>query len=141
MLRVSACAFLLVMAVAACGGDETDPIRLGRSTYGDICSVCHGKAGEGGVGPALSTVTEVWPFCDDQVEWITLGSEGWKATHGGTYGATAREVKGGMPAHGESLSEDEIRMVAAFERVQYGGADREATLADCGVATQPAPTP
>jgi hypothetical protein len=43
-------------------------------------------------------------------------------------------------ARGESPSEDETRMVAAFERVQYGGADREATLEDCDLAGDPGPT-
>lgn len=135
MLRHVTLCLLIAAILAACGGEETDPFRRGRSIYGDVCSTCHGQAGQGGVGPALDTVTEVWPECADQVEWITLGSEGWRSAHGDTYGAVAREIKGGMPAQGESLSDEEIRMVAAFERIQYGGADHEATLAECGIDT------
>lgn len=136
MLRHLALLLLVaVTLVASCGGEETDPFRRGRSIYGNVCSTCHGQAGEGGVGPALDTVTQFWPGCADQVEWITLGSEGWRSAHGDTYGAVAREIKGGMPAQGENLTTEEIRAVAAFERIQYGGADREATLAECGVAT------
>lgn len=135
MLRHLTLAVLFAVALAACGGEETDPFRLGRSTYGNVCAACHGQAGQGGVGPALDNVLEVWPDCADQVEWITIGSEGWLAAHGDTYGATAREVEGGMPAQGGSLSDQEIRRVAAFQRIQYGGADLETTFTACGVTT------
>lgn len=135
MVRYVAGFVLIAVMLTSCGGEETDPLHRGRSIYGNVCSTCHGQAGGGGVGPALDTVTEVWPACADQVEWITLGSDGWKAAHGDTYGAVDREVKGGMPAQGKAFSDEEIRMVAAFERIQYGGADQDSTLADCGVDT------
>lgn len=124
----------LLVLLAACGGQTSpDPLRQGRSIYADTCSVCHGSSGQGGVGPALGQVVATWPDCADQVEWIGLGSDGWKARHGDTYGATGKPVKGGMPAQGDSLTVAEQRLVAAFERVSYGGMARDDALAACEV--------
>jgi mono/diheme cytochrome c family protein len=137
--RAVAVVTALWVVLSACGGSESggaagaDPLREGRSLYGDACSVCHGPRGEGGVGPSLEAVVETWPDCDSQVEWISLGSEGWRAAYGDTYGASAAPVEGGMPAQGDQMTGAEIRRVAAFERVEYGGQDRAAALADCGI--------
>lgn len=125
---------LLLLMLVGCGGESTpDPLRQGRSIYADTCSVCHGSRGQGGVGPALDQVTATWPDCAEQIEWIALGSDGWKDRHGDTYGATAKPVKGGMPAQGDDLTLAEQRLVATFERVTYGGAPREEALDGCGV--------
>ena len=130
--RIVAVAFLVLVAGCS-GGSDSDALREGRSVYGDVCSACHGSAGQGGVGPALSSVLDTWPDCDDHIEWITLGSEGWRSSHGDTYGAGDRPLKGGMPAQGDALTQDEIRLVAAFQRVTYGGQPRDEALADCGI--------
>lgn len=130
--------FLVMLALAAmlvaCGG-ETSPqaITDGRSIYADRCSACHGSSGRGGVGPDLSTVTEVWRSCSEQIEWVTLGSIEWQETYGDTYGATNRPLIGGMPGHRELLTATEIASVVAFERVTYGGGDRASVLEDCGL--------
>ena len=125
------------MAIIAvgCGAGEATPasLRAGRSIYADQCSVCHGNRGQGGVGPSLSEVRETWPDCDDHQEWIALGSEGWKTEHGPTYGADDSPITEVMPGQAESLTPIEIAMVAAFERVEYGGGDAVAELAACGV--------
>ncbi len=127
----------VLLLLVACGGESApDPLRQGRSIYADTCSVCHGSRGQGGVGPALDQVTATWPDCARQVEWIALGSDGWRARHGDVYGATAKPVEGGMPAQ-DSLTDAEQRLVAAFERVTYGGMDREEALAACGVEGRP----
>ncbi len=136
MFRLTRLLPLLLVAVIAAGcapSDQPEALRQGRSTYGDVCSVCHGASGEGGVGPALDDVTETWPRCADQVEWIALGSEGWRAEHGETYGATDKPVAGGMPAHGDQLTVEEMRRVAAFERSAYGGVETETALDQCAV--------
>lgn len=127
--------FVTLLAIA-CAPQEGTPeaLRTGRGVYGDNCSACHGNAGQGGVGPSLSNVLNTWPSCDDQKEWISIGSEGWKETYGPTYGANNAEIKTKMPAHGDKLSPDEIAAVAAFERVQYGGGDVETELAACGIS-------
>ena len=126
---------VLTLVLTACGSDggDGDVLRQGRSVYGDTCSVCHGNRGQGGVGPALDTVLETWPDCENQIAWIALGSEGWRAAHGESYGAGSRPVTGGMPAQGDQLSDREIRLVAAFQRIEYGGQDRDEALAACGV--------
>ncbi len=127
---------LVVVAVIAAGcapSDQPDALRQGRSTYGDVCSVCHGARGQGSVGPALENLTETWPLCTDQVEWIALGSEGWRTQHGETYGAPNKPVAGGMPAHADQLTVEEMRRVAAFERAEYSGLEPETALKQCEV--------
>jgi len=133
--RIIATLLLVPALVAACssGTSDTGPLRQGRSIYGAWCSRCHGNAGQGGTGPSLAGVLTTWPECADHIEWVTLGSGGWRAAHGDTYGATAKPVKGGMPEHESKLTLDERRLVATFERVTYGGADAAEALADCGV--------
>jgi len=101
--------------------------------YGNVCSACHGNSGQGGVGPSLAGVTETFPSCDDQIEWISLGSDNWKQIYGEVYGAPGNPVEGGMPSHAESLSPQEIAAVAAWERATYGGITVEAAIAQCGI--------
>ncbi|HSG78258.1 MAG TPA: cytochrome c [Acidimicrobiia bacterium] len=131
---------LVVAVVAACGGGsestEIDPIRRGRTVYGDTCSVCHGTGGQGGVGPSLTDVVETWPSCADHIEWVTIGSNAWKEIHGDTYGATNRENTGAMPGQEDTMSPSDVAAVSAYERVTYGGQDRDAALADCGIAAE-----
>lgn len=136
--RVAVSVLLLALFAAACGdaGPKT-PIDEGRSIYGDVCSVCHGKRGEGGVGPALASVAATFPDCTDHIEWITLGSDGWKETYGDEYGANGTPVAGGMPAQGDALTTEQIALVAAFERVEYAGNDEAEALASCGVPAAP----
>lgn len=127
--------FVTLVGVACVpGADDPGAVRSGRGVYGDRCSSCHGDAGQGGVGPSLANVLTTWPSCDDQMEWIALGSEGWKKTHGPTYGADDTEITKPMPGHADTLSAEEIAAVAAFERIEYGGGDAEAELAACGIS-------
>jgi hypothetical protein len=65
---------------------------------------------------------------------VALGSDRWKDVHGDTRGATETPVEGGMPSHESILSADEIALVAAFERVTYGGEVEDVALDACGVA-------
>ncbi len=131
----SACLVVVALVVAGCAASDPPSVLVaGREVYGKTCSVCHGNAGEGAVGPALGAVDETWPDCGDQIRWITLGSEGWRAEVGDTYGATQKPVLGGMLAQGGVLTPAEIAAVAAFERITYGGVDEVVALADCGVA-------
>lgn len=126
-------ALAIAVVISACGGEsQPESFREGRTIYGDLCSVCHGSSGEGQVGPAIAGVVATWPQCSDQIEWIRLGSDGWRAEYGDTYGATQKPITGGMPAHGDSLSTPQIRAVAAFERAQYGGREVETALRECG---------
>ena len=134
MRRFASVVVGLALVATACGGEAVpEELRPGRSVYADTCSACHGSSGQGGVGPALDVVVETWPSCDAQMEWIALGSDGWRNANGDTYGATERPVEGGMPANSPKLSDEEIAQVAVFERVQYGGEAIAAALASCGL--------
>ena len=132
-LRVLALGCLV--ALGACGGSMQSPLlREGREIFrAGACTVCHGGDGTGAVGPALTDVALTFPACADHIEWVSLGSEGWKAIHGDTYGATDREVGGGMAAFGETLTDAEIRTVVAYERIEFGHLDEAEVAADCGV--------
>lgn len=125
----------VIAALAAVGcadpAEADDPIRAGRTVYGDSCSACHGARGQGGVGPSLEEVVIDFPACSDQQKWIRLGSDRWLTEVGATYGATGKPVNGGMPAH-DRLGDDQIATVALYERVEFGGEDKARAFADCG---------
>lgn len=119
------------------GAEAAAFLALGQEIYGagGQCASCHGNNGQGGTGPAMAggAVLVTWPGCDDHVEWIALGSDGWSVARGSTYGAQDKPVQGGMPAFAEDLTDEEIRAVTAFERIRFGGADVEETLTACGL--------
>jgi hypothetical protein len=119
------------------GGGGTDFIALGGDLYaGNVtpaatCAGCHGASGQGsGNFPPLTGVLTTFGACEDHIEWVTLGSQGFSAQ--GTYGDTNKPVNGGMPPHA-ALTDEQLRSVAAFERVRFGGANPEETLVDCGL--------
>ncbi len=134
--RIAAVVAVIVVLGVSCGpGPVTsESLRTGRSVYGDRCSACHGDRGQGGVGPALSEVLGTFPDCAEHQEWISLGSERWKAERGLTYGAHDAPVERVMPEHATTLTPDQIAAVAAFERVEYGGGDAGVELEGCGIA-------
>lgn len=139
MLRPVVMVVTVAIAIGvACGpsAPSSTELRSGRETYGNVCSTCHGNRGQGATGPSLDQVLTTWPSCADHQRWIALGSEGWKAEVGPTYGATETAITAVMPGQAETLTEREIAEVAAFERVEYGGGDVEAVLADCGLGGQ-----
>lgn len=132
-------ALLLAILVAACAGQPAslgDPnLDAGRQVFSDRCATCHGGNGQGGAGPALAKVRDTFPSCDDQIQWVTLGSLKWTEQNGSTYGAQGKEITAVMPEFGEALSAEQIRQVVSFERFDFGGGEMEATLSDCGLAT------
>lgn len=131
-----------VLTLAGCSsgaGGTPDVYTAGRTVFGNVCSACHGSAGEGGVGPSLAGVLETFPSCEDHLHWVTLGSDRWKDEVGPTYGATNKPVDGEMPSQGATLSPDEITAAVVYERVRFGGSDLDQVKADCGV-TEPETT-
>lgn len=104
---------------------EVDPLQLGADVYRSAgCSACHGAAGEGGTGPALAgeEVEKTFPDEEAHIEWVRTGSIG-SPSSPEPYGAVDREggqrqSKGGMPAFGGRLSEEEIAAVVQYEREQ-----------------------
>jgi len=112
-------------------------IALGQEVYAGAaaCAGCHGGGGGGGVGPAFigGALYTTFPTCADHTKWIQLGSAGWQAEVGPTYGAEDTVSIGGMPGFQGKLTEDEIYAVVVFERVVFGGGDTEEVLSDCGL--------
>lgn len=89
----------------------------------NTCAACHGADGGGGVGPALTQLGDVFSAPADQMHWVGLGSTGWQAEVGDTYGDTAKPVNGGMPAFAESLTPEELTSVVVYERTTFSGLD------------------
>jgi cytochrome c553 len=121
------------------GGGTTDFLALGGELYAGAvtpaaaCAGCHGAGGEGsGSFPPLTGVITTFGSCADHIQWVTLGSSGWSAEVGDTYGDTGKPVNGGMPPHA-ALTDEQLRSVVAFERVRFGGANPDEVLADCGL--------
>jgi len=112
-------------------------IALGQEIYAGAaaCAGCHGGGGGGGVGPAFigGALYTTFPTCADHTKWIQLGSAGWQAEVGPTYGAEETVSIGGMPGFQGKLTEDELYAVVVFERVVFGGGNTEEVLSDCGL--------
>ena len=112
-------------------------IALGQEVYAGAaaCAGCHGGGGGGGVGPAFTggALYTTFPTCADHTKWIQLGSAGWQAEVGPTYGAEDTVSIGGMPGFQGKLTEDELNAVVVFERVVFGGGNTEEVLSDCGL--------
>lgn len=82
--------------------DREAPDPDGAKVYRSNCAACHGKQGEGGVGPALAgnaTLADGSAVLD-------------QILHGG----------GGMPAFEGRLSTEEIEAVASYVRTELGNA-------------------
>jgi len=127
---------LLLAVVAACGGGDGgggdgDPLAEGRRVYRAACSVCHGDAGEGGVGRPLDGVAATFPDCSDHVRWIGTGSIRWREEVGPTYGAQDRTIEGVMPDFSSSLTPAEIAAVAAYERAEFADVPAATAIAEC----------
>lgn len=120
-------------------GGGPDFIGVGERIYagaemgGVNCASCHGAQGQGlGTFPGMGGVMTVFSSCQDHIEWVTLGADGFRAQGRQTYGDTQRPVSA-MPAFGGRLSEEQIAAVVAFERVRFGGGDRDQVGVDCGL--------
>ncbi|MFP5578286.1 MAG: c-type cytochrome [Acidimicrobiia bacterium] len=102
------------------------PEVLGEELYaGSGCVGCHGAGGGGGVGPAFTggAIYETFPDFQTHFEWVRLGSAGWLAERGDTYGAPGKPVGGGMPGFGEDqLSDADLIYIILHER-NLGGAN------------------
>lgn len=94
---------VLAVACASGGGDvdvSGDPeLQLGQNVYAANCARCHGPNGEGGVGNKLNDglMEQRFPDIEDHLDVIRIGA-------------------GTMPAWEGTLSPEEIRAVARYER-------------------------
>jgi mono/diheme cytochrome c family protein len=105
------------------------PELLGEELYASAgCAGCHGGGGGGGVGPAFTggAIYETFPDFIEHFEWVRLGSAGWQAERGDTYGAPGKPVNGGMPGYTEGqLTDADLIYVVLHERL-LGGANPDA---------------
>ena len=102
--------------------EASGALDIGAETYGS-CASCHGGGGEGGSGPALTTVGEVFSDPADHMQWVALGSTDWGTEVGDTYGDTDKPVAGGMPGWASELTPEELTAVVVYERTEFGGLD------------------
>ncbi len=120
------------------GGGGTDFVAQGEALYAAApgnCAGCHGVSGGGGVGPAFGGVVTTFGACTDHIEWVRLGSQGFRDAGESGYGDSNKPIGGGMPGFGNALSDEQLASVVAFERVRFGGADPAQVLTDCGLAS------
>jgi mono/diheme cytochrome c family protein len=84
--------------VEAAGGVD------GAAIFGANCAACHGGDGSGGIGPRLAggRVVERFPDPADQIAVVTDG-------------------RGGMPAWGGKLTDEEIAAVVEYTRTVLAG--------------------
>lgn len=126
------------------GGGATNFVAIGGEVYAANCAACHMANGAGGAaGPQLSggAVVSTFSSCEDHRTWIALGTAGWTAQVGSTYGDLNKPTGGfgNMPGFA-NLSEEDLASVALYERVVFGGANADDALVDCGlVALDEAP--
>lgn len=120
----------------AYGVEAVNNFSAGQTIYEASCVACHGAAGGGGAGPALSggVVLETFPegSCLDHVLWVDVGTAGWD---GPTYGAIDKPVGafGVMPGFGFGFTEEELKQVSLYERVTFGGQAVPEAETDCGL--------
>jgi mono/diheme cytochrome c family protein len=136
MLRSRVVALVAVVVLVACGGPSRSELLVaGRDLYtGKGCNACHGGRGEGGVGPSLADVGTTFPRCAEHVEWVRLGSDGWRTLHGDTYGEAAKPLGDRvMPSFEARLTDRELRTVVTYERIEFGGLAESAVRVDCGL--------
>jgi hypothetical protein len=53
--------------------------------------------------------------------------------NGDSYGSANKPITGEMPSFSPRMTEQEIRKVVIYERVEFGGLEEETVRADCGV--------
>lgn len=118
--------FLYVQTLTKPNHKAAGTLAEGATIYAK-CAACHGATGGGGVGPALSggAVLVTFPDFTSHLEWVARGSAGFTTI--GSYGATSKVVKGGMPGWAATLSAKDLLSVVYYERVQFGG-QKEADL-------------
>jgi len=94
----------LVFGACGGGGDEAFvPPKTGPAIYSTYCATCHGKQGQGFVGPSLVDVAAQYPDVADQVAVVAGG-------------------KGQMPAWTGRLTAKQIRTVVDYTRTAWAPA-------------------
>ncbi len=123
--------FIYVRALTESPEVSAGPVGHGEEVYSN-CASCHGAGGDGGVGYPFTgaEVLDTFPQIEDQVRYVTFGTEGYNAAGIEIYGNPEREggvhttgAQGVMPAFGGQLPPSDIVAVVCYERYTLGGAD------------------
>jgi len=87
---------------ASCGGsDEADDgPTTGSAIYREVCATCHGRTGQGFVGPSLYDVAARYPDPADQIAVVTNG-------------------RGQMPSFADQLTPEQIATVVDYTRTHF----------------------
>ena len=113
---------------------EEGLIYEGGVVYAENCAVCHGSGGGGGSGPAFTNgvLIETFSSFEEQIEWVTKGTQGYIDENRDTYGDTAKAVGGGgvMPGFSEDLTAAEITLAILYERIELSGWEAELALGE-----------
>ncbi|MDX2381914.1 MAG: c-type cytochrome [Acidimicrobiia bacterium] len=123
--------FMYVRALTESPEESTGPLGRGAEVYSN-CASCHGSDGGGGVGYAFSNgeVLDTFPQIEDQIRYVTYGTEGYNAAGIEIYGNPDREggvhttgSQGVMPAFESQLEASDLIAVVCHERYTLGGAE------------------
>lgn len=106
-LMMALVGFIGMPAASAQDADDPDAVEDGREVYANTCSGCHGDDGTGSsTGRSLIGIASQE---EDRSVHITSVTDG----------------KGGMPAFGSRLSEEEVDAVVSFVRLEFVEATAE----------------
>lgn len=108
-----------------------DMLDIGQAIYQE-CAECHGLTGAGD-GPEAASVGEIVPALNDLQTMITLSDRN-------IYNMVFEGAADAMPAYGDTLTDEEIRAVAAYTRtLMLANADQviaQAQMSPTAQATQ-----
>ncbi|MEI8240901.1 MAG: c-type cytochrome, partial [Actinomycetota bacterium] len=127
-------AFMYVLALKPVAVVASGPTGDGVVLYATNCSGCHGAGGEG-VGSAYGfvngSVMKTFPHIEDQLRWVSYGTQKYTIAGIQIYGDPNREggahktgASGGqMPGWRGNLTDVEILAAVCHERYDLGGGD------------------
>jgi mono/diheme cytochrome c family protein len=110
------------LLVVACGGGSDEayaPPKTGAGIYEASCATCHGKSGQGFVGPSLVDTAVEYPDVADEIAVVTNGI-------------------GEMPAWGGRFTTKQIATVVDYTRTRF--ATGSSTTTNPNTSGPPAPS-
>jgi len=116
------------MLLVACGGGSDTayvPPKTGPAIFATFCATCHGKRGQGFVGPSLVDSAAKYPDVANEIAVVTNG-------------------RGEMPAWVGRLTTEQIATVVDYTRTEFatghGAGSGTSTTTNPDAAGPPAPS-
>lgn len=101
---------LVMVVVTACSGsDEASEPTTGAGIYRAVCATCHGRDGNGFVGPSLHDIAVRYPDVETQVALVAGG-------------------RGQMPGFANDLSARQVRAVVDYTRTRFASTSTSTTV-------------